>query len=83
VRTAPLGQDHHLQLTAQCVHAPVPQPRGVVPAGGILMTPEVGATRAIHDGTAVNGQTIDHGNGPSVQVDGRAFRSALTTVVRW
>jgi hypothetical protein len=82
VRVAPLGQDLHAQMLIQCVHAPAAPLRNVAPTGGLLMPQELASTRAWHDGSAVRGQTIEHGDGPVLQLDGRAFRSTLSTVVR-
>jgi hypothetical protein len=83
VRVAPEGPGMHLHLLAQVSHAPLPLSRSVVPAGGNLMPSDVTSIRTYHDGPAANDQVLDHGDGPSVLLDGRPMRSTLETRVRW
>jgi len=83
VRAAPEGQQLHLQLLAQCTQAPAPQLRSVVPSGGNLMSTDVASVRVQHDGPAQNGQALEHGDGPTVVIDGRPMRSTLDTTFSW
>lgn len=62
--------------------AVAPQARSIMP-GGVLMATEEARTRAAHAGSAANGQPIEHGDGPTVTIDGRVYRSALATTIRW
>lgn len=78
----PTDEGMHLRLQLIDRHAVVPQARSIMP-GGVLMTPEIALTRASHDGAVANGQPIEHGDGPNVNLDGRAYRSVLATLVRW
>jgi hypothetical protein len=36
-----------------------------------------------HDGAVANGLAIEHGDGPAVTIEGRSYRSSITTTVRW
>lgn len=83
VRAAPEGQQLHLQPLAQCTQAPAPQLRSVVPSGGNLMSTDVASVRVQHDGPAQNGQALEHGDGPTVVIDGRPMRSTLDTTFSW
>lgn len=80
---APLGTGQHLLLQAQCAEAPQPAVRTAMPTGGILMPTEVASTRVCHDGAVVSGQAVEHGDGPAVLIDGRTYRSTITTTVTW
>lgn len=82
-RVVPADAGAHLDLSTQSDHGPLPQARGVMPGGGVLMPAEVARTTARHYGVVANGQTIVHGDGPAVTLDGRAFRSIAATIVRW
>ncbi|MEO6596521.1 MAG: hypothetical protein ABIP94_17355 [Planctomycetota bacterium] len=82
-RIAPLGSAHHLLLRAVCAQGAIPQARTVMPTGGILMPTDVASTRACHDGPVTSGQSIEHGDGPPVTLEGRSHRSAITTTLTW
>jgi hypothetical protein len=79
-RLSPYDDAMHAQSVVIDLHAPMP--RAVVP-GGVLMAEEASQVRATHDGIVTNGQLVEHGDGPSVTIDGRSCRSVLTTLVRW
>jgi hypothetical protein len=83
VRAAPEGARLHVQMLAQCTQAPPPQLRSVVPSGGNLMPTDVASVRVQHDGPAANGQALEHGDGPTVVLDGRPMRSTLDTTFSW
>ena len=80
---APFEDSMHLQLRVQQLHAMPPPARSVMPGGGVLMATEVARTAASHDGPLANGQATEHGDGPAITIDGRGYRSALATILRW
>jgi len=82
-RVGATGPQFHLAMFAQCTNAPSPTPRGVMPNGGTLGLVDLGSTRINHGGTVPNGQAIDHGDGPTVVIDGRTMRTSVTTTVSW
>lgn len=82
-RVVPADAGAQLDLSIRSEHGALPQARGVMPGGGVLMPFEMARTTARHHGVAANGQSIVHGDGPAVTLDGRAFRSTSTTTVRW
>ncbi len=81
-RVSPYDDAMHAQTVVVNLHAPMPLARAVVP-GGVLMAEEASQVRAAHDGIVTNAQLVEHGDGPSVTIDGRSCRSVLTTLVRW
>jgi hypothetical protein len=81
-RVAPDDNSIYLELQAQSAQGEVPSLRRLSPAG-TLMPPSVASTRTAHNGTVLNGQTIDHGDGPTVRLEGAAYRSELVTIVAW
>ncbi|MCB9879617.1 MAG: hypothetical protein H6835_18640 [Planctomycetes bacterium] len=81
-RCTPLPNGTHLELELLSSDAAVPVPRSVQPGGGVLMEADLAMTRLRHDGAVTSGQSITHGNGPRVNIDGRAFDSTLTTTIR-
>lgn len=78
-RVVPAGNSLHASLDLLSVIAPIPAMRSVMPGGGVLMQAQVSSTRLDHDGILTSGTAIDHGDGPHVTLDGRAYRSMLTT----
>lgn len=79
----PTDKALHLDATIRCSHAPMPTTRTVMPGGGVLMPLDV-ATRTIqHADVLAAGKPSEHGDGPSVAIEGRGYRSVLTTTVRW
>ncbi|MBL9079382.1 MAG: hypothetical protein JNL08_17910 [Planctomycetes bacterium] len=82
-RCAPWGEQQHVQLLTQCVQAPQPQLRSVVPSGGNLMPTEVASARASLDGGVGNGVAVDHGDAPSMMLDGQLLRTRWQTQFRW
>jgi len=72
----------HLDLDLQVADAPIPPMRSVMPGGGVLMPTTITTTRRKHDGFVANGQTIDHGDGPTVLIEGRGYSSTLSTTLR-
>jgi hypothetical protein len=70
-----------LEASIQCAHAPTPIARTVMP-GGALTPTETTITRLHTSGVFGDQQPIDHGDGPTILVDGRAFRTNLSTTVR-
>jgi hypothetical protein len=82
LRASPIDDTLSLRLTSDDRHGVVPSGRSVMP-GAVLMQPDVARCVTHHDGAVGNGQRIDHGDGPAVVLDGRAYRSSLTTELRW
>lgn len=82
LRAAPDGETMQLDLDLQCAHAPLPTSRPVMP-GGIVMPTEVQTATATGNTRVGNGQALDQGDGPALTIDGRNFRSTLTTTLRW
>ena len=79
----PNGKALHLDATIRCSHAPLPATRTVMPGGGVLM-PLDASTRSIqHADSLAAGKPTEHGDGPSVAIEGRSYRSTLTTMARW
>lgn len=78
----PQDDGMHLQMLAQCAQGEVTAPRRIAPAGALSL-PSVASTRTPHDGAVASGQAIEHGDGPTVRIDGRPYRSALVTSVTW
>ena len=82
-RTSPVDDTVYLQLAACHRFAGAPASRTVATGGATLMLSEVARTSSSHDGTVTNGQAIEHGDGPTVTIDGRSYRSVIATTVRW
>lgn len=82
-RLSPLGDTMSVRLFVQDRYAPPPQSRSLMPGGGVLMPAEVGRSLASHDGIIANSHTIEHGDGPAVVLEGRAWRSSLATTIQW
>lgn len=82
-RLSPLGDAMSVRLLVQDRYAPLPTARSVMPGGGVLMPTEAGKSLAAHDGIVANGQAIEHGDGPAVNLEGRAWRSSLATTIQW
>ena len=82
-RAAPARDTLHVDLLAQCTHAEPPLLRSIVPSGGNLLPTDIGVARAVHDALVANGRPIDHGDGPTVTLDGRSHRTVMTTQLRW
>ena len=79
----PAGRSLQLDATIRCSHAPIPATRTVMPGGGVLMPLDI-ATRMLHHSDALAaGKPAEHGDGPTVAIEGRSYRSVLTTTVRW
>lgn len=78
-RAIPLGKSLHVNLDLLSAMAPVPPMRSVMPGGGVLMQAEVASARHDHDGIITPGPAILHGDGPRVTIDGRAFKSTMST----
>ena len=81
-RAVPITGGMHLDLDVQVANAPTPPMRNVMPGGGVLMPTSVSITRRSHDGFAAGDQTIQHGDGPTVQIEGRGYSSSLSTTLR-
>ncbi|MEZ6038768.1 MAG: hypothetical protein R3F29_14900 [Planctomycetota bacterium] len=81
-RCTPQPSGTHVELELLCSDAPIPIARNVQQGGGVLMQSELAVTRLRHDGVVANGQTIEHGNGPRVTIDGRAYDSSMATTTR-
>lgn len=82
-RTSPIDDAVYLQLQACHRFTIAPPARTIATSGATLMLGEVARTSSCHDGTVANGQAIEHGDGPTVTIDGRGYRSAIATTVRW
>lgn len=82
-RTSPLDDAVYLQLAACHRFAVAPPSRTLATGGATLMLADVARTSSHHDGAVANGQAIEHGDGPTVTIDGRGYRSGITTTVRW
>ncbi len=78
-RVIPVGESLHVNLDLLSAMAPVPPMRSVMPGGGVLMQAEVASARNDHDGIITPGQAIQHGDGPRVTIDGREFKSTMST----
>jgi hypothetical protein len=72
----------HLQLRLRNEYTPTPQARSVMP-GGVLMATERAISSFTHDGLVDNDRPTAHGDGPAITIEGRGYRSALATTVRW
>ncbi|MCU0867209.1 MAG: hypothetical protein MUC36_25790 [Planctomycetes bacterium] len=83
LRLAPLGDAAHCSSQLRCTHATLPQTRTIMPGGGVWMPSELAIGGSGHTGIVRSGQSFDHGEGPSLTIDGRVYRSALATTVRW
>jgi hypothetical protein len=81
-RAAPADDGAHLQMTLAARHAPPAQARSVMP-GGVLMATDRSLVSVLHDGVVANGVAAAHGDGPAVTIEGRGYRSALATTLRW
>lgn len=77
-RVVPLGETMHASMDLLSAMAPVPAMRSVMP-GGVLMQAKVASSRNDHDGIVSPGRAIPHGDGPRVTIDGRGFKSTMTT----
>lgn len=82
LRAANPSGETHVDMLAQTVHVRALRPRNVNP-GGLLMPNDVSSCRCLHDGKAVNGKVIDHGDGPIVTLGDTALRTTLSTIVKW
>ncbi|HEB52255.1 MAG TPA: hypothetical protein ENI87_03255 [bacterium] len=80
-RAEPVAYGLHLDLVLQNAVAPPPTLRSVMPSGGSLMPTETEIIHRTHDGAVQPGQTVEHGDGPTVNIDGRPYRSRMTTTV--
>ncbi|HZN39156.1 MAG TPA: hypothetical protein VFD82_10160 [Planctomycetota bacterium] len=80
-RVAPQGAGLHLLLRTTSAGAPIPMTRSVQPGGGILMLTDMASCGTSHDGPAVAGQAIEHGDGPATIIEGRTYRSVLVTTI--
>lgn len=78
-RAIPVGKSLHVNLDLLSAMAPVPPMRSVMPGGGVLMQAEVASARNDHDGIITPGRAIQHGDGPRVTIDGREFKSTMST----
>jgi hypothetical protein len=78
-RAIPVGKSLHVNLDLLSAMAPVPPMRSVMPGGGVLMQAEVASARNDHDGIITPGRVIQHGDGPRVTIDGREFKSTMST----
>ena len=81
-RVVPVGDLLHADINLQCAIAPVPALRSVMPGGGVLMQAQVATARVAHAANVAIGADIDHGDGPSMTVEGRTYRSTMTTSLR-
>jgi hypothetical protein len=54
-----------------------------MPGGGVLMPLDVATRNIQHADVMAAGKPSEHGDGPSVTIEGRGYRSVLTTVARW
>ncbi|MCA8965898.1 MAG: hypothetical protein KDC48_13520 [Planctomycetes bacterium] len=82
LRAANPSGETHVDMLAQTVHVRALRPRNVNP-GGLLMPNDVSSCRCLHDGKAVNGKVIDHGDGPIVTLGDTPLRTTLSTIVKW
>ncbi|MFT4513402.1 MAG: hypothetical protein ACI91B_002104 [Planctomycetota bacterium] len=78
-RAVPIGEALHASLDLLSVIAPIPAMRSVMPGGGVLMQAQVSSTRLDYGGILQSGTAIDHGDGPRVTLEGRAYRSKMST----
>jgi len=81
-RVGQIDAKAHLQLRLRNEYMPTPQTRSVMP-GGVLMATERAISALTHDGLVDNDRATAHGDGPAIVVEGRGYRSALATTVRW
>jgi hypothetical protein len=65
-----------------CAVAATPLTRIAAATGAVFSTVERSGRDAAHRGSATLGKPIDHGDGPSLQLEGRSYRSAIATTVR-
>lgn len=77
------GDQAHLATRLSCEVSMAPPTRTILPGGGVWMPGELAMAATDHHGPVRNGQSIGLGDGPSIQVEGRSYRSALATTVRW
>lgn len=78
-RALPLNGTLHASIDLLCTVAPQPPQLRVMPGGGVLMPVELASARAHHNGFAMQGVRIDHGDGPLSEHHGALYRSKLTT----
>lgn len=81
-RLAPGAGALHLDLELLHVQAPAPATRAVMAGGGTLMPAEVEGVLLAHHGAVRPGTVIEHGDGAAVTVEGRSYRSSLSTTLR-
>lgn len=78
----PFGDALHLDATVRCSQSPAMQARTVMPGGGVLMPLDIATRTLQHHASATSGQPIEHGDGPVVSIEGRGYRTTLTTIVK-
>lgn len=81
-RVAPAAGGMHLDLDLMHVQAPVPATRITMADGGTLMPAEVEVARVAHAGIVLPDAVVEHGDGAALTVEGRTYRSGLTTTLR-
>jgi hypothetical protein len=77
----PTADELHLDLDVQAVNVPPPPIRSVMPGGGVLMPAVVDTARIGHDAVVRVGEVVEHGDGPSVTIEGRVYRTSLSTTL--
>lgn len=70
-------------LFVQCTAGPTPSARATMPNGGNLSTVEIASARGLHQGVVTKAQTVPHGDGPTVTIDGQKVRTTLDTTFTW
>ena len=81
-RSVPTAAGGHLDLTLRHSHAPVPAMRSAMPGGGVLMPASISTSLVEHDAAIEWNQAVQHGDGPPLTVEGRSYRSRLTTTIQ-
>jgi hypothetical protein len=77
---SPIGESVHLNMETLSATALVPRKRRIMP-GGVIMLAKSRSARNSYDSPAVPGLAINHGEGPSLTIDGNERKSSITTTI--